>query len=221
MNLAKMIDHTCLKADATAEHIVLLCNEAKKFDFKAVCINPSYVAFAKEQLKDTEIAVATVVGFPLGANRWEIKREEALLAIADGADEIDMVQNIAYVKDGRFDLVEAEIKKIREALPKEVVLKVILETCLLSDDEIVESSRAAQRAGADFIKTSTGFSTGGAKVEDILLMRKTVGEDMQIKASGGIRDLNKALSMLEAGANRLGISSSVSIMRELEERDEI
>lgn len=132
-----------------------------------------------------------------------------------------MVQNIAYVKDGRFDLVEAEIKKIRETLPKEVVLKVILETCLLSDDEIVESSRAAQRAGADFIKTSTGFSTGGAKVEDILLMRKTVGEDMKIKASGGIRDLNKALSMLEAGANRLGISSSVSIMRELEERDEI
>lgn len=211
MKINQYIDHTILKADATQEKVQAIIDEAKKYEFASVCINPTWVAFAAEQLKDEVSKVCTVIGFPLGANTSEVKALEATDAINKGADEVDMVINIGAAKDGKWDLVESDIAAVN-AVKDGRILKVIIETSLLTDEEKVKACQAAQRAGADFVKTSTGFSTAGAKVEDVKLMRETVGPDMGVKASGGIRNLEDAKAMIEAGANRLGCSSGVAIM---------
>ena len=211
MKINQYIDHTILKADATQEKVQAIIDEAKKYEFASVCINPTWVAFAAEQLKDEVSKVCTVIGLPLGANTSEVKAFEATDAIKKGADEVDMVINIGAAKDGKWDLVESDIAAVN-AVKDGRILKVIIETSLLTDEEKVKACQAAQRAGADFVKTSTGFSTAGAKVEDVKLMRETVGPDMGVKASGGIRNLEDAKAMIEAGANRLGCSSGVAIM---------
>ncbi|MFK4893749.1 deoxyribose-phosphate aldolase [Lactococcus petauri] len=211
MKINQYIDHTILKADATQEKVQAIIDEAKEYEFASVCINPTWVAFAAEQLKDEVSKVCTVIGFPLGANTSEVKAFEAVDAIKKGADEVDMVINIGAAKDGKWDLVESDIAAVN-AVKDGRILKVIIETSLLTDEEKVKACQAAQRAGADFVKTSTGFSTAGAKVEDVKLMRETVGPDMGVKASGGIRNLEDAKAMIAAGANRLGCSSGVAIM---------
>ncbi len=218
----KYFDHTLLKADATEVQIMKVLSEAAAYDFASVCVNGSFVRAAAEYLQETDVKVASVVGFPLGAQAADAKAGETRIAIADGADEIDMVINIGSVKDGRWDYVRYEIHLLaqicHEAKAKgggPVLLKVILETCLLTDDEIILACQMAKKAGADFVKTSTGFSSGGATAEHVKLMKDTVGDDLQVKASGGIRTLADARAMIEAGADRLGCSASVSIMEEL------
>lgn len=212
MKLNKLIDHTLLKPEATKAQIEKLCSEAKEYDFKSVCVNPYYVKYAKELLKGSDVLVCTVIGFPLGQNTTAIKVAETKDAIKNGADEIDMVINIGALKSKDEDYVLNEIKEIRNAC-KGNTLKVIIETCLLSDEEKITACKLSKEAGADFVKTSTGFSTHGATVEDVKLMRKTVGEDMGVKASGGIRDRETALKMVEAGATRLGVSAGVAIVK--------
>ena len=211
MKLNKYIDHTLLKADASQEHIETLIEEAKKYDFASVCVNPTWVSFAAQALKATDVKVCTVIGFPLGANTPEIKAFETSDAIQNGANEVDMVINIGALKSRNFDLVERDIRAVVEAA-KGTLVKVIIETCLLTDDEKVKACQIAQKAGADFVKTSTGFSTGGATVEDVALLRKTVGPDMGVKASGGARSYEDALAFIKAGATRIGASSGVAIM---------
>ena len=211
MKLNKYIDHTLLKADASQEQIATLIEEAKKYDFASVCVNPTWVSFAAQSLKGTDVKVCTVIGFPLGANTPELKAFETSDAIRNGANEIDMVINIGALKSQNFDLVEKDIRAVVEAA-KGTLVKVIIETCLLTDDEKVKACQIAQKAGADFVKTSTGFSTGGATVADVALMRKTVGPDMGVKASGGARSYEDALAFIEAGATRIGASSGVAIM---------
>ncbi|RSJ73265.1 deoxyribose-phosphate aldolase [Streptococcus cristatus] len=211
MKLNKYIDHTLLKADASKEQIETLIEEAKKYDFASVCVNPTWVSFAAQVLKGTDVKVCTVIGFPLGANTPELKAFETSDAIQNGADEVDMVINIGALKSRNFDLVERDIRAVVEAA-KGTLVKVIIETCLLTDDEKVKACQIAQKAGADFVKTSTGFSTGGATVEDVALMRKTVGPDMGVKASGGARSYEDALAFIKAGATRIGASSGVAIM---------
>ena len=211
MKLNKYIDHTLLKADASQEQIETLIEEAKKDDFASVCVNPTWVNFAAQALKATDVKVCTVIGFPLGANTPELKAFETSDAIQNGANEIDMVINIGALKSRNFDLVERDIRAVVEAA-KGTLVKVIIETCLLTDDEKVKACQIAQKAGADFVKTSTGFSTGGATVEDVALMRKTVGPDMGVKASGGARSYEDALAFIKAGATRIGASSGVAIM---------
>ena len=211
MKLNKYIDHTLLKADASQEQIETLIEEAKKYDFASVCVNPTWVSFAAQALKATEVKVCTVIGFPLGANTPEIKAFETSDAIQNGANEVDMVINIGALKSRNFDLVERDIRAVVEAA-KGTLVKVIIETCLLTDDEKVKACQIAQKAGADFVKTSTGFSTGGATVEDVALLRKTVGPDMGVKASGGARSYEDALAFIKAGATRIGASSGVAIM---------
>lgn len=211
MKLNKYIDHTLLKADASQEQIETLIEEAKKYDFASVCVNPTWVSFAAQALKATDVKVCTVIGFPLGANTPELKAFETSDAIQNGANEIDMVINIGALKSRNFDLVERDIRAVVEAA-KGTLVKVIIETCLLTDDEKVRACQIAQKAGADFVKTSTGFSTGGATVEDVALMRKTVGPDMGVKASGGARSYEDALAFIKAGATRIGASSGVAIM---------
>lgn len=211
MKLNKYIDHTLLKADASQEQIETLIEEAKKYDFASVCVNPTWVNFAAQALKATYVKVCTVIGFPLGANTPELKAFETSDAIQNGANEIDMVINIGALKSRNFDLVERDIRAVVEAA-KGTLVKVIIETCLLTDDEKVKACQIAQKAGADFVKTSTGFSTGGATVEDVALMRKTVGPDMGVKASGGARSYEDALAFIKAGATRIGASSGVAIM---------
>lgn len=211
MKLNKYIDHTLLKPDASQEQIETLIEEAKKYDFASVCVNPTWVNFAAQALKATDVKVCTVIGFPLGANTPELKAFETSDAIQNGANEIDMVINIGALKSRNFDLVERDIRAVVEAA-KGTLVKVIIETCLLTDDEKVKACQIAQKAGADFVKTSTGFSTGGATVEDIALMRKTVGPDMGVKASGGARSYEDALAFIKAGATRIGASSGVAIM---------
>ena len=211
MKLNKYIDHTLLKADASQEQIETLIEEAKKYDFASVCVNPTWVSFAAQALKATDVKVCTVIGFPLGANTPELKAFETSDAIQNGANEIDMVINIGALKSRNFDLVERDIRAVVEAA-KGTLVKVIIETCLLTDDEKVKACQIAQKAGADFVKTSTGFSTGGATVEDVALMRKTVGSDMGVKASGGARSYEDALAFIKAGATRIGASSGVAIM---------
>ncbi len=211
MKLNKYIDHTLLKADASKEQIETLIEEAKKYDFASVCVNPTWVSFAAQVLKGTDVKVCTVIGFPLGANTPELKAFETNDAIQNGADEVDMVINIGALKSRNFDLVERDIRAVVEAA-KGTLVKVIIETCLLTDDEKVKACQIAQKAGADFVKTSTGFSTGGATVEDVALMRKTVGPDMGVKASGGARSYEDALAFIKAGATRIGASSGVAIM---------
>lgn len=211
MKLNKYIDHTLLKPDASQEQIETLIEEAKKYDFASVCVNPTWVNFAAQALKATDVKVCTVIGFPLGANTPELKAFETSDAIRNGANEVDMVINIGALKSRNFDLVERDIRAVVEAA-KGTLVKVIIETCLLTDDEKVKACQIAQKAGADFVKTSTGFSTGGATVADVALMRKTVGPDMGVKASGGARSYEDALAFIKAGATRIGASSGVAIM---------
>lgn len=211
MKLNKYIDHTILKPDASQEQIETLIEEAKKYDFASVCVNPTWVSFAAQALKATDVKVCTVIGFPLGANTPELKAFETSDAIQNGANEVDMVINIGALKSRNFDLVERDIRAVVEAA-KGTLVKVIIETCLLTDDEKVRACQLAQKAGADFVKTSTGFSTGGATVADVALMRKTVGPDMGVKASGGARSYEDALAFIKAGATRIGASSGVAIM---------
>ena len=212
MNYNKLIDHTLLKQDAMPEQIVKLCEEAKQFDFMSVCVNPGYVPLAAECLKGSDVKVCTVIGFPLGMNLTKTKVEEAVQTVKEGAQEVDMVINVGMLKAGHDDYVQQEIYEIKQAVGRDIVLKVIIETCLLSDEEIVRACKAAKAAGADFVKTSTGFSTGGATVHAVSLMRQTVGPEMGVKASGGVRTHEDLLAMVEAGANRIGTSSGAKII---------
>ncbi|GAE33360.1 deoxyribose-phosphate aldolase [Halalkalibacter akibai] len=212
-SVANLIDHTALKADTTKEQILTLCEEAKQYQFASVCVNPTWVKLAAEQLKDVDgVEVCTVIGFPLGASTPEVKAFETSNAIENGATEVDMVINIAALKDKNDVLVERDIQAVVEAAKGEALTKVIIETSLLTDEEKVRACEIAVKVGADFVKTSTGFSTGGATVEDITLMRKTVGPNVGVKASGGVRDLEGARAMVEAGATRIGASAGVSIV---------
>ncbi len=207
----KLFDHTILKADAAEAAVVKICNEAKEYDFMSVCVNSYYTAFVAEQLRGTDVKVCTVVGFPLGQMSTKAKALETACAVEDGAQEIDMVLNVAALKDGKYDVVLEDIKAVKTACG-DVLLKVILETCLLTKEEIVKASELSVEAGADFVKTSTGFSTGGATKEDIALMRQAVGPNVGVKASGGVRDSAGAIAMVEAGANRIGASATIAIL---------
>lgn len=213
MKYNQYFDHTNLNAFATLEDIKKLCQEAKQYDFMTVCVNPFYVPVCKKLLAGSDVKVCTVIGFPLGQMSPQSKVFEAKNAIKLGADEVDMVQNIAKAKEGDFAFVEEEIRQIKTAIGHHV-LKVILENCYLTPEEIVASCQAAQKAGADFVKTSTGFGKSGAKVEDVALMRKTVGPSMGVKAAGGIHTKAQFLDLVNAGANRIGCSHSVEIMNE-------
>lgn len=209
--LASMIDHTILKADATRESVEKICKEALEYKFASVCINPANIELAAEMLKGSEVKVCTVIGFPLGANTSEVKTFETKDAIAKGADEVDMVINIGRLKDKDYEYVKNDIKAVVEAAKGKALTKVIIETCLLTDEEKVKACELSKEAGADFVKTSTGFSTGGATPEDIKLMRETVGPDMGVKASGGVRSFEDAKAVIENGATRIGASSSITI----------
>lgn len=211
MEINKYIDHTLLKPTATKEQIIKLCSEAKEYSFYAVCVNGSYVALAKNELEGTDVEVAAVIGFPLGAMTTEAKVFEAKNCIEKGASEIDMVINIGRLLDGEFDYVENEIRQIKEAIG-ENVLKVIFENCYLSKEQIKMVSQLAVNAGADFVKTSTGFGTGGATFEDVQLMKDVVENKAQIKAAGGVRDTATAQKFIKMGVTRLGTSSGVSLV---------
>lgn len=211
MKINKFIDHTVLYADADLGKVEKLCNEAKEYDFASVCVNSCWVKKCAELLKGTDVNVCTVVDFPLGAMSSAAKAFEAKKAIEDGATEIDMVLNVGYIKSGMLKEAEEDIRTVKNACGK-VLLKVILETCLLTDEEKVTACKLAESAGADYVKTSTGFSKGGATVEDVKLMRATVGDRLGVKASGGIRDAATAEAMIKAGASRLGCSSGIAIM---------
>ena len=213
MKLHKTIDHTILNADATKEAVIKVIDEAKKYEFASVCLEPCWVSLAAERLKDSPVKVCTVIGFPLGANTKTVKAFEAKEAVDNGADEVDMVLNIGALKSGDDALVLEDMKAVREAA-KDAVVKVILETCLLTDDEKKKACALAKEAGLDFVKTSTGFSTAGATVEDVKLMREAVGDRMGVKASGGIRDTKTAEAMIAAGASRIGASKSIAIIGE-------
>lgn len=215
MELNRTIDHTILKADATKEDVMKIIEEAKKYHFYSVCINPTWVSMAAKELKGEPVAVCTVIGFPLGANTSEVKAFEANNAIENGADEVDMVINIGELKDGNYDKVQKDIEAVVAAAKDKALVKVIIETSLLERDEKIKACELAKAVGADFVKTSTGFSTGGATVEDVKLMRETVGPEMGVKASGGIHNAKEAMAMIEAGATRLGASSGVAIMNGL------
>lgn len=213
--IAKMIDHTLLKPEATEAQIKQLVNEAKKYRFASVCVQPTWVKTAKELLEEEkDIKVCTVIGFPTGATTTEVKVFEAKQAVGLGAEEIDMVINIGALKDRREAYVEEEIQAIVEAVKNRAIVKVIIETCLLTKEEKIRACTLAKNAGAHFVKTSTGFSSGGATVEDVRLMREAVGEKMGVKASGGIRDRKTAEAMIQAGATRIGTSSGVVIVTE-------
>ncbi|MGE7841136.1 deoxyribose-phosphate aldolase [Lysinibacillus sp. NPDC093712] len=214
-NYASMIDHTLLKAEATKEQIEKLCAEAKEFGFASVCVNPTWVKYCSELLQNSEVLVCTVIGFPLGANTPAVKAFEAKDAIANGAQEVDMVINIGALKDQNFEQVQADISAVVEAAKGSAIVKVIIEACLLTEEEKVKACELSVAAGADYVKTSTGFSTGGATAEDIALMRKTVGPELGVKASGGVRSLEDMQKMVEAGATRIGASSGVAIMKGL------
>ncbi|CBH22034.1 DeoC [Acetoanaerobium sticklandii] len=211
-NLSRYIDHTLLKADATENEVIKLCNEAKEYDFFSVCINPGFVELATKELSESNVAVCTVIGFPLGASTPETKAFETKDAIQKGAAEVDMVINISKLKDKKNDEVLEDIKAVVNAADKKALVKVIIETCLLTDEEKERACKLAKDAGADFVKTSTGFSTGGATKEDIALMRKTVGTEMGVKASGGVRTYEDAVTMIESGATRIGASASIAIV---------
>lgn len=213
VNIASMIDHTLLKPEATEAQIIKLCEEAKEHSFASVCVNPAMVSLAAECLKDSSVKVCTVIGFPLGATTSKVKAFEAEDAINNGATEVDMVINIGKLKEGNNDYVEADIKAVVEVSKGKALTKVIIETCLLTDEEKVTACTLAKKAGADFVKTSTGFSTGGATAADIKLMRETVGKEMGVKASGGVRTKEDALKMIENGATRIGASASIAICK--------
>ncbi len=214
--IAATIDHTLLKAVATEKAVKELCAEARAHHFASVCVNPGWVPLCVAELAGSEVPVCTVIGFPLGANASEIKAREAKLAVSQGAKEIDMVINIGKAKAGDWKGVEDDIKAV-VAASKPALVKVIIETCYLNNEEKVRACKAAMTAGADYVKTSTGFGTGGATVEDVALMRSTVGTAIKIKASGGIRTRSEAIAMLNAGADRIGASAGVSIVAECED----
>jgi deoxyribose-phosphate aldolase len=214
-NVAGLIDHTLLKADATQEQIKKLCEEAREYNFASVCVNPTWVKAASEWLKGSDVKVCTVIGFPLGANTPETKAFETKNAIENGAHEVDMVINIGALKDKNDELVERDIRAVVAAATGKALTKVIIETSLLTEEEKIRACELAVKAGTDFVKTSTGFSTGGATVEDITLMRKTVGPKIGVKASGGVRNTMDATKIIEAGATRIGASAGVSIVKGL------
>lgn len=211
LSINKYIDHTNLKADISKDDLIKLINEAKEYNFCSVCINPSLVKQASILLEDSDVKVCSVIGFPLGANTTSTKVYEAKEAVANGADEIDMVINISKLKDKDYDYVLDEIKQIKAAIG-DTVLKVIIETCLLTNEEKIKACEIVSNSGAEFIKTSTGTSTGGASVEDIMLMKEHVSDDVLIKAAGGVRSYFDAIKMIEAGASRIGTSGGVSIV---------
>lgn len=218
MNLAKYIDHTILKPDASKEQVLKLCSEAKEYGFASVCVNEFHTKLVHENLKGTDVMTCTVVGFPLGASDSEVKAFETTRAVKMGADEIDMVINIGSLKDKDYDYVKNDIKAVVEAADGKTV-KVILETCLLRKSEIAKACELSVEAGADFVKTSTGFSTGGALAEDVALMKKTVGDRAKVKASGGVRDYETAVKMIEAGADRIGASAGIAIVNNEKAQD--
>ncbi|MCM3054393.1 deoxyribose-phosphate aldolase [Caldifermentibacillus hisashii] len=214
MEIAKYIDHTLLKADATKSQIETLCNEAKEYGFFSVCVNPTWVSFAANILEGSDVKVCTVIGFPLGASTSETKAFETVNAIHNGAKEVDMVINIGALKSGDLAAVKNDIEAVVNAAKGQALVKVIIETSLLTDDEKKTACRLAVEAGADYVKTSTGFSTGGATAGDIQLMRETVGPEIGVKASGGVRTAADAKAMIEAGASRIGASSGVAIVKD-------
>lgn len=215
MNVAKYIDHTLLKPDSTREQIDKILEEAKKYQFKSVCINPTHVSYARQLLLDTDVLVCTVIGFPLGATTTDVKVFETENAIKNGASEIDMVINIGALKDQRYDEVQKDIEGVIAAANGKTV-KVIIETVLLTDEEKVKACELAEKAGATFVKTSTGFAGGGATPEDVKLMKDTVGNRLEVKASGGVRSLEDFEKMIEAGATRIGASAGVQIIEGLD-----
>ena len=217
MSIAAYIDHTLLKQDAAAPQIDRLCAEAAQYHFASVCVNPWYVPRCVKNLQGTGVKVCTVVGFPLGATTTESKVFETLQAVRSGAEEIDMVMNVCAMKSGNIRSIEQEIQALAAAVEGRAILKVILETCLLTEEEKILACQIAKRAGADFVKTSTGFSTGGATVADVALMRRTVGPEMGVKAAGGIRDYATAKAMLDAGATRIGASAGIAIVQQEQE----
>lgn len=210
--LAKYIDHTLLKPEATVKQIEVLCQEAKEHQFMSVCVNPTWVKKASELLANTDVKVCTVIGFPLGANTSTLKALEAKEAVENGAHEVDMVINIGAAKSGNWEMVYEDIKAVVEAVPENIIVKVIIETSLLTEEEKIKACEQAVKAKADFVKTSTGFSTGGATVADIHLMRQTVGATMGVKASGGVSNTKDAYDMIEAGATRIGASKGIDII---------
>lgn len=210
-DLARMIDHTSLKPEVTEREIEVLCKEALEYNFASVCVNPSMVAKAASFLKDSDVKVCTVIGFPLGATTTEVKAFETEDVIKKGATEVDMVINVGKLKEGNLEYVKNDIEAVVNAAKGKALTKVIIETCLLTDEEKVTACRLSKEAGADFVKTSTGFSTGGATASDIKLMRETVGPDLGVKASGGVRSLEDAITMIENGATRIGASASIAI----------
>ncbi len=213
MNIAKYIDHTILKPETQKIDVVRVTEEAKEYDFYSVCVNSSYVPFVKEQLHGSDVKITAVVGFPLGAMDMRAKAYETRIAIESGADEIDMVINIGALKDKEYDYVREDIKGVVDALQENILLKVIIETSLLTEEEKIKACELSMEAGAHFVKTSTGFSTGGATIEDVKLMKSVVGDRLGVKASGGIRSYETAISMIEAGASRLGVSASVAVVK--------
>ncbi len=214
-NINQYFDHTVLKPEATEADVIKLCNEAKEYGFYAVCVNSCYVPLAKRLLEDTDVQIASVIGFPLGACSTDVKAYETEWACSEGASEIDMVIHVGALQEKRYDYVKEDIKAVVTAAKKQdAIVKVILETCLLTDEEIVKACELSREDGAAFVKTSTGFSKAGATAHHVALMKKTVGDDLQVKASGGIRDLAKTREMVEAGADRIGASASVEIYRE-------
>ncbi|GAB3050795.1 deoxyribose-phosphate aldolase [Virgibacillus ainsalahensis] len=211
-NLAKYIDHTQLKPETTKEKIKQIVDEAREYDFASVCVNPYWVPYCYENLKDTSVKVCTVIGFPLGATSSETKVFETKQAIKDGATEVDMVINVGELKSNNDEVVKSDIEAVVNAAEGKALTKVIIETSLLSNDEKVRACKLAKEAGADYVKTSTGFSGGGATVEDVKLMRETVGSEMGVKASGGVRDLETTKAMIDAGATRIGASAGIDIV---------
>lgn len=212
-DIAKLIDHTALKADTTRATIETLCQEAREYHFASVCVNPTWIELSAQLLKGADVKVCTVIGFPLGASTPETKAFETNDAIEKGATEVDMVINIGALKDKNDELIKRDIKSVVDAAKGKALTKVIIETSLLTEEEKIRACKLAVEAGSDFVKTSTGFSTGGATVEDIALMRKTVGPNIGVKASGGVRDTKGAESLVKAGATRIGASSGVSIVK--------
>lgn len=210
--LSKFIDHTVLKAETSEKAVEKVCKEALEYKFASVCINPCNVKLASKLLEGSEVKVCTVIGFPLGANTSKVKAFETEDAIANGAHEVDMVINIGKLKDKDYDYVREDIKAVVNAAKGKALTKVIIETCLLTDEEKVKACELAKEAGADFVKTSTGFSTGGATPDDIKLMRETVGPEMGVKASGGVRNIDDAEAVIKNGATRIGASSSIDIV---------
>jgi len=214
LNIAGMIDHSLLKPETSEEAIGKLCQEGERHGFATVCINPVWVSLCVDLLRGSPVRICTVSGFPLGASRPEVKAKEAEIAIHEGADEIDMVANIGALKSGDFELVEEDIRAVRNAVGNEKILKVIIETAVLTDEEKIKATEIVMDCGADFVKSSTGFGYSGATVEDVKLLKKVVGDRIRIKASGGIRDYATALGLIKAGASRIGTSSGVRIVEQ-------